>query len=306
MLAIIIPYYKLTFFEATLQSLASQTDERFKVYIGDDGSPENPTGLLEKYKGQFEFIYHRFDENLGGVSLTQQWERCIALSGNEEWIMILGDDDCLSESVVAEFCNNLNKIKKEGVGVVRFATQLIDEDTQAISDIYEHPQLEKVADFILKKLNNQTRSSLSEYVFKKEAVVKIGFKNFPLGWYSDDLAVLEFSNFKNVYSLNNSLVFIRFSALSISGNSSYSRKKSNSRFDFYYYLLSRKRINFSKPQKQDLFLKLSKCYINEKRQFNYFFKISYLCLRLFWLLSYFEFIKSILYYTFRRNGRKSK
>lgn len=65
---------------------------------------------------------------------------------------------------------------------------------------------------------------MSEYVFKKEAVVKIGFKNFPLGWYSDDLAVLEFSNFKNVYSLNNSLVFIRFSALSISGNSSYSRK----------------------------------------------------------------------------------
>jgi hypothetical protein len=29
-------------------------------------------------------------------------ERC-ALSGSEEWIMILGDDDYLSESVVAEF-----------------------------------------------------------------------------------------------------------------------------------------------------------------------------------------------------------
>lgn len=38
MLAIIIPYYKFTFFEATLQSLANQTDQRFKVYIGDDAS----------------------------------------------------------------------------------------------------------------------------------------------------------------------------------------------------------------------------------------------------------------------------
>jgi hypothetical protein len=40
MLAIIIPYYKLCFFEENLQSLAAQTDKRFKVYIGDDASPE--------------------------------------------------------------------------------------------------------------------------------------------------------------------------------------------------------------------------------------------------------------------------
>jgi hypothetical protein len=33
MLAVVIPYFKATFFEATLQSLASQTNKRFKVYI---------------------------------------------------------------------------------------------------------------------------------------------------------------------------------------------------------------------------------------------------------------------------------
>ena len=43
MLAIIIPYFKLLFFEETLQSLAIQTDKRFKVYIGDDASPEDPS-----------------------------------------------------------------------------------------------------------------------------------------------------------------------------------------------------------------------------------------------------------------------
>ena len=47
MLAIVIPYFKLTFFEETLQSLANQTDQRFKVYIGDDASLENPSDLLE-------------------------------------------------------------------------------------------------------------------------------------------------------------------------------------------------------------------------------------------------------------------
>jgi hypothetical protein len=34
--------------------------------------------LLEKYKGKFEFEYHRFESNLGGISLVRQWERCIA------------------------------------------------------------------------------------------------------------------------------------------------------------------------------------------------------------------------------------
>jgi hypothetical protein len=58
MLAIVILYYKLTFFDATLQSLASQTNQRFMVYIGDDVSPQYPVLLLEKYKGTFDFVYH--------------------------------------------------------------------------------------------------------------------------------------------------------------------------------------------------------------------------------------------------------
>jgi hypothetical protein len=49
MLAIIIPYYKLTYFEATLQSLANQSDKRFKVYIGDDASPEDCKHLISNF-----------------------------------------------------------------------------------------------------------------------------------------------------------------------------------------------------------------------------------------------------------------
>ena len=35
MLAIVIPYYKYSFFEETLISLSNQPDKRFKIYIGD-------------------------------------------------------------------------------------------------------------------------------------------------------------------------------------------------------------------------------------------------------------------------------
>ncbi|WP_432222969.1 glycosyltransferase family A protein [Flavobacterium sp. TMP13] len=106
MLAIVIPYYKLAFFEATLQSLTDQTDKRFKVYIVADASPSSPSVLLEKFRGSIDFVYHRFETNLGRSSLTKQWDRCIALSTNEEWIMILGDDDIfrnnnLKSSIIA-------------------------------------------------------------------------------------------------------------------------------------------------------------------------------------------------------------
>jgi hypothetical protein len=159
MLAIVIPYFKRTFFEATLESLANQTDKRFKVYIGDDATPENPSDLLEKYKGKFDFAYHRFETNLGGISLTQQWERCIALSGEEGWIMILGDDDVLGENVTAAFYDNLPEVEQKEINVVRFATQKIGRDGNFISDFYYHPQIENAVDFF------QRSSKFFERVF---------------------------------------------------------------------------------------------------------------------------------------------
>lgn len=42
MLAIVIPYYKINYFEETLKSLSNQTDKKFKVYIGNDASENDP------------------------------------------------------------------------------------------------------------------------------------------------------------------------------------------------------------------------------------------------------------------------
>jgi glycosyltransferase involved in cell wall biosynthesis len=289
MLAIVIPYYKLTFFEATLQSLASQIDQQFKVYIGDDASPDDPNDLLEKYKGKFNFVYHRFDDNLGGTSLVRQWERCIALVNNENWVMILGDDDVVSDDVVRVFYDNLTMVESKQINVVRFATQKIDEMGKVISEIYEHPKIENSIDFLFRN----TRSSLSEYVFLKEQLLKIGFKNFPLAWFSDVLAVLEFSNFKDIFSLNNTIISIRISNKSISGNQNNLKLKSESTFAFYYYLLSKKNNQFSENQKKKLRLRIGKCYLNNKKKLIYFFKISTLFLSDCLIKEYSVFIKSI-------------
>jgi hypothetical protein len=236
MLAIIIPYYKLTFFEETLQSLANQTNKRFKVYIGDDASPEDPTDLLNQYQGKFDFIYHQFETNLGGISLPQQWERCIALSDNEEWLMILGDDDFLGENAVEQFYVHLQEFDSKA-NVVRFASQLVYEIDNSKSKIYTNPVWESATDAFYRKFKRIAMSSLSEYVFSRKAFEKHGFYNYPLAWNSDDRAWLDFSDDQPIYSINEALVYPRMSNLNITGKRDNLKLKNESSAAFYNYLI---------------------------------------------------------------------
>jgi hypothetical protein len=254
MLAIIIPYYKINFFEATLDSLAAQTDQRFKVYIGDDAGPESPAVLLEKYIGKFNFEYHRFEENLGGTSLTQQWERCIGLSNNEEWIMILGDDDFLEGTVVASWYKHYH-IFNEKSNVIRFATKSVNMQlNNKISNSFIHPLWEKATDSYYRRFKGITRSTLSEYVFSKETFLKFGFYDFPLAWHSDDAAWLSFSNHKRIYTINDCNLFIRHSSFCISGNKDNQNLKDIASEIFYAECIMKKIYLFTKSQQIDLAL----------------------------------------------------
>lgn len=288
MLAIIIPYYKLTFFEATLQSLANQTDKRFKVYIGDDASPEDCSDLLQKFAGQFDFVYHRFETNLGGTSLTQQWERCIELTGNEEWLMILGDDDVLVENVVEEFHKNYNKLGN--YNVVRLAVLKINEKGEPLSSLYTNEEIESSKSIVLKN----KRSSLSEYIFKKQKLLSTGFRDLPLAWWSDVLAVLEFSNFGDVFSINEAIVSVRISERSISGNRNNEKEKERASYLFFSYLLSKKKDNFNDLEIDILLQKISKRYLNNRKKITMFFEISILYLKNSRFQKYSEFIVEII------------
>ncbi|REG98270.1 glycosyltransferase family 2 protein [Flavobacterium aquicola] len=264
MLALVIPYYKIDFFEETLKALARQTNKQYRVYIGDDASPNNPNVLLEKYSNRFDFIYHRFDENLGGKSLVRQWNRCLNLCNDEDWVMILGDDDVLESNCIEVFYNNLKEIESLDVSVVRFATQVIDENGIAISEVHQHPKIEKATDFLIRKFKGGTRSSLSEYVFKKKIVDSIKFKDFPLAWSSDVLGVVEFSAGKDIYTANDALVYFRLSGENITSQGD-SIEKNKAWFQFYYYLISNYGKQYPKELTATLFDRLEKVQLNNKK-----------------------------------------
>jgi glycosyltransferase involved in cell wall biosynthesis len=248
MLAIIIPYYKLTFFEKTLQSISNQTDKRFNVYIGSDASPEDCSSLLKKFEKRINFTYHCFEKNLGGTNLTEQWDRCIDMSKKEEWLMILGDDDVLKENVVSEFYKNIDEVIKKEYNIIHFATEVIDEKGKTFLGPYLHPKQESVANLYCRKIQGVTRSSLSEYIFKKVAYQKYHFINYPLAWHSDDKFWLDISDNKYIYTINSAIVYIRLSDINISGRQDNLEKKLEASFMFLKDILKSNSTLFNKTQ----------------------------------------------------------
>ncbi len=292
MLAIVIPYYKILFFEKTLKSLENQTNKQFKVYIGDDNSPESPLSLIENYKNTLDFVYQKFDSNLGSISLVQQWKRCIDLIQDEKWIMVLGDDDCLSINAVEEFYKHKTKIEDIEITVVRFSSQVIDEKGINSSEIFCHNELETANDFFYRKYKGISRSSLSEYVFEAEKLKNNFFYDFPLAWHSDDLAILECSNFNTIYSINEAKVFVRISNLSISGRTDLALEKRNASKQYYERLLNHYPQKFNKQNLQLIFRKVEYFFYSNKTISEYI-KLSYLHINYLGFLSFLKFNRRI-------------
>jgi len=133
-LAIVIPYFKLKFFQHTLESLSRQTNMSFVVYIGNDGSPESPDRIISEYKKRMLINYSSFKDNLGSTSLVKHWHRCIEMINDEKYLMILGDDDVLDPECIEEFYKVINLIEKQNIKVLRYATRIIDVSGKPISN----------------------------------------------------------------------------------------------------------------------------------------------------------------------------
>lgn len=216
-LAIVIPYYKIDFFEETLKSVASQTNKNYVLYIGNDASPNDPAQIIKKYFKSGEYNYFDYKENLGGKNLALQWERVLE-NVKEDWVQILGDDDIISENFVEEFYNNLQTAESRNISLMKFSHQWIDDENKIVEDFdYPFKEINSI-DFFIKKYNNEIRSSLSENIFKRSFYQQYKFEKLPLAWGSDDLAILSFSDFKKILYINATKVKVRISGASISGS----------------------------------------------------------------------------------------
>ncbi|MBV6880931.1 glycosyltransferase family 2 protein [Epilithonimonas ginsengisoli] len=266
-LAIVIPFYKIDFFEETLVSLASQTNQNFNVYIGDDASPHSPEKLIEKYNKNTNFYYKRFDHNLGGKGkLSEQWERCIAISDqDEEWMMILADDDYLSTNFVEVFYRKLEHIKKSNITLLRFKMRRVSEENNFLTDL-EQPILYKAQDYVWDDECHKRFISISENVFARKIYEEKKFRKYPLAWRVPMMMYMDFSNNGMVLGINDAFVAIRRSNQQLSWREDVSQYKTQAMELFYFDIINEYGYSFKKNQNLK-FLKVYTYYKTDKRRF---------------------------------------
>jgi glycosyltransferase involved in cell wall biosynthesis len=216
-LAIVIPAFKGAYFNQTLLSISRQSCKDFTLYIGNDSSPDNLQELVNKYRNQLNIVYKEFTDNLGGKDLVGQWERCIDLVDNEEWIWLFSDDDIMDPDCVERFYNTLELNPK--FDIFHFNVSQIDVNDKIIRKLSTFPNLLTSEEFLLGRLNEKLYSFVVEYVFRKSHFISIGrFEQFDLAWGSDDATWIKLSKRNGIMNIDNARVYWRESPFNISPN----------------------------------------------------------------------------------------
>lgn len=247
-LAFVIPYYKIDFFEETLQSLEEQTNKNFSVYIGNDNSPNDPIDIIKKYRS-LNITYKNFETNLGAKDLEGQWIRCIDLSKDEEWICILGDDDCPKKNFVEEFYKILPVVDEKNINVIKTAITSIDTNSKIRGADLVHPEYDTSINTFWRDRNNQTHTSISENIFRRSSYEKIGFRGFPLAWGTPLVAWIDYSEGGLIYGLNSTQMCVRSSEINLSRVDSFKDQKQVGEAMVYEIIFSDYHDKFSDSQR---------------------------------------------------------
>lgn len=216
-LAIVIPAFKADFFEATLASVAAQTDKRFVVYIGDDASPDDLHLVVAHHRSEMTIVYRRFEQNLGKEDLVAHWERCIALTNDEEWVWLFSDDDIMEAGCVSAFYDFLRDKDVPGVDLIHFDMKVINENNQQVWPFRQFPAYLYCADFFARRVRGELYSTAVEYIFRRSKWQQVGqFERFDLAWFADDATWIKLSKERGIYSIMGPLVYWRYSSRNIS------------------------------------------------------------------------------------------
>lgn len=210
-LAVVIPAFKPEYFQKTLLSIENQTCKDFHLYIGDDNSPYDLESIVKSTLKTVDYTYKKFPDNLGSTDLVAQWERCIDLKNDEEWIWLFSDDDRMHHNGVELLCQEL---KKNEFKLYKFNRVIINEQGEVLR-VSTMPDTLNILDY----LNYYNDISMPEFVFHRSLHEKFSIVSFPLAWYSDiSTWLLYISEAGSIKSIPNGYIDYRYSSEHISGD----------------------------------------------------------------------------------------
>ena len=253
-IAVVIPFYRLSFFYILLKSLLNQTDHSFNVYIGDDCSSDDPRGIIASVEDKLNIYYHRFESRLGDKSLAAHWNRCLNLIGSEQWIWVLPDDDLPGPNCIAEFYKAINSGAGAHNNVLIIPTSLIDASGVMLREAMPCQLEQDNYPFYLQQLKGVTQgSSLGENIFRRSVLLGMGgFPEFPKGWGSDHAAILAASAGTKIYCLQRACFGFRLSGTNITCHTDDGAKKMQAKVQFAQWLKANEHL-FSQPPDEEFY-----------------------------------------------------
>jgi glycosyltransferase involved in cell wall biosynthesis len=184
-LAIVIPVWRGEFLGAALDSLRSQTETRFRVYVCDDASLDDVASISAYHGRGLDLVYHRFPSNLGGRDLVAQWTRCVALAVDEPWLWVFADDDVAKPDTVAGFYCETKR--RPNARLFCLSVEVIDESGDVIDRLDEPPEEEEAGPFLhalLKRRGREVRGA--DHIFEHALYRECGgFNWMPQALFSD-------------------------------------------------------------------------------------------------------------------------
>lgn len=240
-LAIVIPAYRKAFLERAIRSVVQQTDRRFRLYVGDDGSPEQLETVVRSAAAGCDFVHRRFDQNLGGRSLVQHWDRCIRLS-SEEWVWVFSDDDVMEPGCVEAFHREL-KQTRGAYDLYRFNTLQVDANDRVVAVSPSHPGVESSLEFAYHRLCATRHSTFQELIFSRKAYERVGaLPDFPHAWCTDDAAIILLGDKTGIRTIEGPRVRFRMSGENITsryGDARINRGKRKASMLYLEWLMGR-------------------------------------------------------------------
>lgn len=217
LVSIAIPAYKRTYLAEAIESALNQTYKNIELIIVDDHSPYNLDEVVKQYDDK-RIRYYKNKRNLGSRSIVYNWNRCVNFAKGD-FFVLLCDDDVLMPHFVSDLLKLAAKYPKCNVFHARKIEK--DENTGSLTETSAWPEFEEYESFIKQYFSNNRRHTISEFMYRTPTIKRIKYKVFPVGFYSDDVSLIQFSKDGGIASSNESLLLFRFSDEHISSNGNY-------------------------------------------------------------------------------------
>ncbi len=250
-LAIIIPAYKSKFLVKTLNSFVQQKNKNFKIYVGDDCSPEDIENIVRDFQDKLDVKYYRYDNNIGAKDLVKHWNRCLKLIGDEEWVWIFSDDDIVDRNCVEIFYKTIEEDNNQ-FNVYRFNTRVINDKDEIISESIESPYIDSSENMAIDILLGNRGNSMPDHIFRVETVKKNGGFIYTEYAQAADWASSIFYSFdRGIKTMQGAKVNWRLGNYNISGNANknkYSMLNGHLRFLSWVYVFFLQKKDFDRER----------------------------------------------------------